>query len=235
MHVLSVIHGDEARTELFAPVVQDAGHSLDEWSFVWGTPPARPLDSYDAVLVFGGAMHADQDAHHPWLREETMWLQQLLHRHQPVLGVCLGVQLLARAAGSWVGPVKGGAEIGWYDVELTDAGTADPVLGALPRSFEALQWHHYTYGLPAGAVELARSETCTQAFRLGDACWGVQFHPEVTRTQLDGWLLDKVDPPPDAESLRAETPAKIDRWNKLGRTLCGAFLEAAERVLARAA
>jgi GMP synthase (glutamine-hydrolysing) len=235
VHVLSVIHGDEARTELFAPVVEDAGHSLDEWSFVWGTPPARPLDSYDAVLVFGGAMHADQDAHHPWLREETMWLQQLLHRHQPVLGVCLGVQLLARAAGSWVGPVKGGAEIGWYDVELTDAGTADPVLGALPRSFEALQWHHYTYGLPAGAVELARSETCTQAFRLGDACWGVQFHPEVTQTQLDGWLLDKSDPPPDAESLRAETPAKIDRWNELGRTLCGAFLETAERVLARAA
>ena len=235
MHVLSVIHGDEARTELFAPVVEDAGHSLDEWSFVWGTPPARPLDSYDAVLVFGGAMHADQDAHHPWLREETMWLQQLLHRHQPVLGVCLGVQLLARAAGSWVGPVKGGAEIGWYDVELTDAGTADPVLGALPQSFETLQWHHYTYGLPAGGVELARSATCTQAFRLGDACWGVQFHPEVTRAQLDGWLLDTSDPPPDAESLRTETPAKIDRWNELGRTLCGAFLEAAERVLARAA
>jgi GMP synthase (glutamine-hydrolysing) len=235
VHVLSVIHGDEARTELFAPVVRDAGHSLDEWSFVWGTPPARPLDSYDAVLVLGGAMHADQDAHHPWLREETMWLQQLLDRHRPVLGVCLGVQLLARAAGSWVAPVKGGAEIGWYDVELTDAGAADPVLGALPPSFEALQWHHYTYGLPAGAVELARSEACTQAFRLGDACWGVQFHPEVTRAQLDGWLLDTGDPPPDAESLRAETPEKIERWNELGRTLCGAFLEAAERVLARAA
>jgi GMP synthase (glutamine-hydrolysing) len=235
VHVLSVIHGSEARTELFAPVVEDAGHSLDEWSFVWGTPPARPLDSYDAVLVFGGAMHADQDAHHPWLREETMWIQQLLHRHKPVLGVCLGVQLLARAAGSWVGPLKGGPEIGWYDVELTDAGAQDPVLGSLPRSFEALQWHHYTYGLPAGAVELARSDACTQAFRLGESCWGVQFHPEVTKTQLDGWLVDKDDPPPNEASLRAETPAKIDRWNELGRTLCSAFLEAAERVLARAA
>jgi GMP synthase (glutamine-hydrolysing) len=230
-----VIHGSEARTELFAPVVEEAGHSLDEWSFVWGTPPARPLDSYDAVLVFGGAMHADQDTHHPWLSEETMWIQQLLHRHKPVLGVCLGVQLLARAAGSWVGPLKSGPEIGWYDVELTDAGVEDPVLGSLPRSFDALQWHHYTYGLPAGAVELARSDACTQAFRLGEACWGVQFHPEVTRTQLDGWLVDKDDPPPNEESLRAETPAKIDRWNELGRALCGAFLEAAERMLARAA
>jgi GMP synthase (glutamine-hydrolysing) len=235
VNVLSVIHGNEARTELFAPVVGDAGHALDEWSFVWGTPPARPLDSYDAVLVFGGAMHADQDSHHPWLREETMWLHQLLHRHTPVLGVCLGVQLLARAAGSWVGPVKSGPEIGWHGVELTDAGAADPVLGALPRSFEALQWHHYTYGVPAGAVELATSEACTQAFRLGEACWGVQFHPEVTRTQLEGWLVDEDDPPPDADSLRAETPAKIERWTELGRTLCGAFLEAAERMLARVA
>jgi GMP synthase (glutamine-hydrolysing) len=235
VHVLSVIHGSEARTELFAPVVQDAGHSLDEWSFAWGRPPAQPLDSYDAVLVFGGAMHADQDSHHPWLREETMWLQQVLDRHQPMLGVCLGVQLIARAAGSWVGPVESGPEIGWHGVELTDAGAADPVLGSLPRTFEALQWHHYTYGLPAGAVELARSDACTQAFRLGEACWGVQFHPEVTRTQLEGWLLDKDDPPPDAESLRAETPAKIGHWNELGRALCGAFLEAAERMLARAA
>jgi GMP synthase (glutamine-hydrolysing) len=235
VHVLSVIHGNEARTELFAPVVEDAGHALDEWSFMWGTPPARPLDSYDAALVFGGAMHADQDSHHPWLRDETMWLKQVLHRRTPVLGVCLGVQLLARAAGSWVGPVEGGPEIGWYGVELTDAGAEDPVLGSLPRSFDALQWHHYTYGVPAGAVELARSEACTQAFRLGETCWGVQFHPEVTQTQLDGWLLDTEDPAPDAESLRAETPAKIDRWNELGRTLCGAFLEAAERVLARAA
>jgi hypothetical protein len=63
----------------------------------------------------------------------------------------------------------------------------------------------------------------------------VQFHPEVTRTQLDGWLVDDDDPPPNEASLRAETPEKIGRWNELGRTLCGAFLEAAERVLARAA
>ena len=135
-------------------------------------------------------MHADQDDHHPWLGEETMWLQQLLHRHTPVLGVCLGVQLLARAAGAWVGRMPGGPELGWCAVELTDEGVDDPVLGSLPRTFEALQWHHYTYGLPAGAVELARSPACTQAFRLGDACWGVQFHPEVTATQLEGWIAD---------------------------------------------
>ena len=94
---------------------------------------------------------------------------------------------------AWVGPLEE-PEIGWYDVELHDAGAADPVLGSLPARFEAFQWHYYTYGVPAGAVELARSAACTQAFRLGDACWGVQFHPEVTAAQLDGWLADTVRP-----------------------------------------
>lgn len=235
MHVLSVIHGDDARTELFGPVVEEAGHALDEWSFARGTPPPRPLDAYDTVLVFGGAMHADQDAHHPWLRQETMWLQQLLARHTPVLGICLGAQLLARAAGSWVWRLPDGPEVGWCPVDVTEAGEKDPVVGSLPRSFEALQWHHYTYAVPAGAVELARSPACTQAFRLGEACWAVQFHPEVTASQLAGWAADESDPPPDAERLRAETPLKINRWNELGRTLCRTFLDSAERVLARAA
>jgi GMP synthase (glutamine-hydrolysing) len=232
---LSVIHGSDARTELFGPVVEEQGHTLDEWSFAWDTPPPRPLDSYDAVFVFGGAMHADQDDHHPWLREETRWLEQLLARRTPVLGVCLGVQLLARAAGSWVRRMGDGPEIGWCRVELTEAGRLDPVLGSLPPLFEALQWHHYTYGLPAGAVELARSPACTQAFRLGEACWGVQFHPEVTERQLEGWLVDADDPPPNPDRLRREIPLKIGRWNELGRDLCAAFLRAAEGVAEQAA
>jgi GMP synthase (glutamine-hydrolysing) len=234
MDVLSVIHGDDARTELFAPAIAEGGHRLDEWSFSWGTPPPRPLESYDAVLVFGGAMHADHDDAHPWLLPETRWLEQLIASGTPVLGICLGVQLLARASGAWVGPLPE-PEIGWCDVELNDAGIADPVLGALPGRFSALQWHHYTYGVPDGAVELAHSASCTQAFRLGETGWGVQFHPEVTQTQLDGWIEDASDPPPDPDGLRAATVDHIAEWNELGRTLCAAFLETAARVLERAA
>lgn len=231
MHLLSVIHGTDARAETFAPAVAGAGHSLDEWSFGWGTPPPRPLDGYDALLVFGGAMHADQDEHHPWLAAEATWLREVVERGTPLLGVCLGAQLIARAAGGWVRRMPDGPEIGWCPVELTEAGRTDPVLGSLPPLFEALQWHHYTYGLPRGAVELARSPACTQAFRLGDACWGVQFHPEVTAVQLDGWLSDPEDPAPDPARIRAETARKIDRWTELGLALCAAFLAAAERHL----
>jgi GMP synthase (glutamine-hydrolysing) len=229
VNVLSVIHGTDARTELFAPVVEEDGHALDEWSFGWGTPPPMPLERYDAILVFGGAMHADQDAQHPWLAEETAWLRDdVLARGTPVLGVCLGVQLIARAAGAPVWRMPDGPEIGWCRVELTEPGVAAPVVGALPPLFPALQWHHYTYGLPAGAVELARSPACTQAFRLGESCWGVQFHPEVTAAQLDGWIADADDPPPDPERLRAETPSRMGAWNELGRGLCRAFLAAAD-------
>lgn len=234
MKVLSVVHGPEARAELFGPVVERAGHALDEWSFAWGRKPPRPLDSYDAYMVFGGAIHPDQDAEHTWLPEEIAWIRQLIDGRRPTFGVCLGVQLLARATGSEVRRLDV-PEIGWIDVELNDAGAADPVVGAMPRSFPALIWHQYTYDVPAGAVELARTDRTTQAFRLGDACWGVQFHPEVTALQLDRWTADLEDPPPDPERMRAETRAHIGAWNALGRTLCSAFLDAAERALERAA
>ena len=233
MNVLSLVHGDDVRTELFAPVIAAAGHALDEWSFASATPPPRPLESYDAVLVFGGATHPDEDGRYGWLREEVEGLRRLLATPVPILGICLGSQLLARAADSWIAPLEH-PEVGWYDVELTDEGAADPVLSALPPRFEALQWHHYEHGLPEGAVALARNPACLQAFRLGETCWGVQFHPEVTEPQLHGWIADDSDPPPDAGRLVAETRERIGRWNELGRRLCRSFLVAAEQAVSRA-
>ena len=224
-----MIHGEKVRAGVFGDAVAERGHTLDEWSLAWGTPPPRPIDSYGAVLVFGGAMHADQDDRHPWLRDENMFLQKLLDLGTPVLGVCLGAQLLAKAAHSWVGPSRE-PEIGWVRISLTEDARDDPVLGEMPAEFDAFQWHHYTYGLAAGAVELARSRVCTQAFRLGEAVWGIQFHAEVTEPQIQGWLAEPereewVDP----EALRIETAEKIVEWNALGRGLCARFVEVAEK------
>jgi GMP synthase (glutamine-hydrolysing) len=228
--VLAVIHGEKVRAGVFADAAADRGDQVEEWSLAWGQPPPRPLDDYSAVLVFGGAMHADQDEHHPWLREENFLLQRLLGLQVPMLGVCLGAQLIAKAAHAPVGP-SAEPEIGWHGVELTEEATGDPVLGALPERFDAFQWHYYTYGLPGGATELARSAVCTQAFRLGERAWGIQFHAEVTEDQIRGWVQEEGDEIPiDSAALLAETRERIAEWNTLGRSLCAAFLEAAERV-----
>ena len=226
MDVLAVIHGEKVRAGVFGDAVEARGHRLEEWSLAWGTSLPRPLDAYGAVLVFGGAMHADQEGHHPWLREENLFLQRLLDLHKPMLGICLGAQLLAKAAHAHVGPVKE-PEIGWYPVELTEDAADDPLFGSLPPRFDAFQWHYYAHGLPAGAVELARNARCTQAFRLGDSAWGVQFHPEVTFAQVESWLDDDEPVPP---GLLDETRTRIGAWNELGKNLCDAFVAVAERV-----
>jgi GMP synthase (glutamine-hydrolysing) len=231
MDFLAVIHGESVRSGVFGDVVRERGHGLEEWSLAWDKPLPRPLDAYGAVLVFGGAMHADQDDHHPWLREEDMFLQRLLDGHMPILGICLGAQLLAKAAHAPVYPVEE-AEVGWFEVELTAAGTEDPVLGRLPQTFDAFQWHYYAHDVPAGAVELARNRVCTQAFRLGDSAWGVQFHPEVTLHQVQSWIHEEKGLPVDPGALLAETTERIDEWNTLGRELCAGFVDVAERVTA---
>ena len=230
MNVLGVIHGSNARAGTFGEVTEEEGHRLEEWSLAWGTPPPRPIDDYDAVLVFGGSMHADQDDRHPWLREENLFIQRLLDCRMPLFGVCLGIQLIAKAEGAAVYPLPDEPEIGWFPVELTEAAGSDPVFGSLPSRFDAFGWHYYTYDVPAGADELARSRRCNQAFRLGEAAWGIQFHAEVTLETVRSWLADEDEFPLglDREALAAETERRIGEWTRLGRELCGGFLEAAE-------
>jgi GMP synthase (glutamine-hydrolysing) len=208
MNVLALIHGENVRPGIFADVVRARGDRLTEWSFAWGRP--FPRERFDALLVFGGSMHPDHEEQYPWLLEE---LELLRESELPVLGICLGAQLLARAFGGEVRPAPE-PEIGWHEVEQTGAG--DPVLGALPRRFTALQWHYYTYDLPPGAVELARSRLCTQAFRLGER-WAVQFHPEVTAGHIEQWASEDAAPAPGLGPLA--------EWNRLGARLCGAFLD----------
>ena len=231
MNVLGLIHGTNARGGVFAEVIQDAGHRYEEWSLAWGTPPPRPIDRYGAVIVFGGSMHADQDHHHPWLRDENEFIRGLLDRQVPLLGVCLGIQLMAKAEGAAVYPLADGPEIGWLRVELADAAADDPVFAGLPGRFDAFTWHYYTYDVPPGADELARSARCNQAYRLGETAWGIQFHAEVTLQTIYDWLADEDDFPTDLDraAFRADTEERIGAWNELGRSLCGAFVEVAER------
>jgi GMP synthase (glutamine-hydrolysing) len=229
MQVLAVVHGDEVRSGVFAEPIAAGGHALEEWSIASRPAPSRPLEAYDAAIVFGGSMHADEEATHPWLRAEKELLRRFLDARKPVLGVCLGAQLVAHAAGAWVGRASE-PEIGWHEVELTAAAAADPVFARLPRCFQALQWHYYAFDVPTGAVELARSPVCSQAFRLGDLAWGVQFHPEVTLAMVEQWLEEPEEVDFDRGALRRETHERIEEWNALGRELCAGFLGAVERL-----
>jgi GMP synthase (glutamine-hydrolysing) len=232
VRVLAIVHQADAGPGVFAEAIAGGGHQLDEWLLPeGGEPPADPL-GYDAVMTLGGAMNADQRDRHPWLIEEDRLLAELLERGTPLLGLCLGGQLVAGAAGAE--PRRAPRpEIGWYPVELTEEGRCDPLLGPLAPSFEAFQWHSYEFPLPAGAVALARSEVCLQAARMGERAWAIQFHPEVSaadaRVWIEGYRSDPdavrlgLDPAP----LAAETAAKIGAFNQLGRELCARWLATA--------
>ena len=226
MRILSLVHGPLVRSEFFGDVVREEGHELDEWSVVDGGSPPRPLEEYDAVLVFGGQMNVDQEDEHPWLRGEDELIRGLLARDVPLLGVCLGGQLLAKAAGAHVGPSPE-PERGFVRADLTDEAAGDPIFGALPREFDVFSMHEYAFHVPEGAVELARSSVCSQAFRLGERAWGVQFHPEIRLDQIAEWV--RRGERPNGEAIVAELRGRIDEWQDFGATLCRSFLAAAER------
>jgi GMP synthase (glutamine-hydrolysing) len=233
VRALSIAHQRDAGPGVFADVLRSRGVEHHVWMrSEHGGPPRDPGD-YDAVLVFGGAMHADQEEEHPWLREEKALLADLLAGGLPLMGVCLGAQLLAEAAGA---PARRASrpEIGWHDVEVTGEGENDPLLAPLAPRFEAFQWHSYECPLPPGATALASSDVCLQAYRVGDSAWGIQFHAEVTRADAGAWIddyrsdEDAVGTGLDADALRRQTGRSIAAWNDLGRALCERFLDAVQ-------
>ena len=231
MRVLSLVYETDAGSGVLGDEVVAAGHELEEWVPSRVALP-RPLSEYDAIIAFGGGMQADEDDRYPWLRNVLDVMGEALERRVPTLGVCLGAQVLARVAGGAIGPAPR-AEWGWDRVELTDAAQDDPVFGGLGRSLEVFQWHSYAFDLPPGAVALARSPVCLQAFRAGTAAWGVQWHPEVTGETVLVWG-EHYPPRPggvpvdvDLDALRADVDARIAATNGEGRELCARFLRAA--------
>jgi GMP synthase-like glutamine amidotransferase len=233
LRVLSLVHQEDAGPGVFGETATARGHELVEWIPRDAAPP--PVDGFDAAMVFGGAMNVDEEDANPWLRPEKELLRGLLGTGTPILGVCLGAQLLAEAAGATPGRSRE-PEIGWLEIALEREAAGDPVFAGLPDRFEGFGWHSYEAPLPPGAVPLARSPVCLQGYRLADGGgWGIQFHAEVTREDLGHWLDDyRSDPDAvrvglDPDALRAETARKIDGWNETGRQLCARFLDAVDR------
>ena len=149
---------------------------------VFSGQPIPPLDGYDALIIMGGPQQTDQETEHPWLVEEKNFIRRAVSQEsKPVLGICLGSQLIAEAMGGRVGPMEL-SEIGVLDVETAAEAAGDALLSGLRVPAKALQWHLYgVMDLPPGAQHLMHSEAWkNQAFRVGRLSYGLQFHMELS-------------------------------------------------------
>ncbi len=187
------------------PLLKEAGFRIRYVNF--GREPAsRPeLDKYEALIVLGGPMNADQIDEYPNLITEVEIIREAVACDMAVLGICLGAQLLAKALGGSVSRNRR-PEIGWYNVDLTEFGATDPVMAAFAQSQQVFQWHEDGIALPPEAVCLAGSEVSpVQAFRFGEHAYGFQFHLEANRSLIERWLTV-----PDHQGILADESTDID-------------------------
>jgi len=183
-----VQHVEREGLGLLAEVLEKHGlvaRTVRTWR---GEPVPRTVAPAPGVIILGGPMSTYEADRHSHLADEIALAADALRRDVPILGVCLGSQILAAAAGGRVypGPAQ---EIGWFPIAVTDAGRRDPVLGVFSPEAVVFHWHGDTFDLPGGATLLASSRLyANQAFRIGTRAYGVQFHPEITAGMVDEWV-----------------------------------------------
>ena len=181
----------------------------------------RDLKGCRGLIVMGGPMNVYEEKRYPFLKDEDRLIKEALKKEVPVLGVCLGAQLIAKAAGAkvWKGEKK---EIGWHKVRLTGEANRDRLFNMFGDELLVFQWHGDTFELPRGAILLAENELYLQAFRLKNA-YALQFHLEVTGEMIRDWLEeyedvvrslgDAIDP----NKIRVETDGNIESLNSFAK------------------
>jgi GMP synthase (glutamine-hydrolysing) len=215
------------------PMLRDHGFRIRYVNF-GRDPHAQPnIEGYDGLVVLGGPMNVDQDADHPHLPTEIRLIAEAVERGMPVLGICLGAQLLARALGAQVRP-NAEKEIGWYDLEPTSHGLQDPLFSHFEPCEKIFQWHGDTFEIPDGAVPLITAPTCVnQAFRYGENAYGLQFHLEVDAPLIERWLsVPMHEAEIEAEGgricpdqIRRDTAQHVSRLSRLSDQTFARFIE----------
>lgn len=215
------------------PLLKDAGFRIRYVNFGRDSAQRPSLDRYAAIIVLGGPMNSDQIDSHPNLITEVEIIREAVERDMSVLGICLGAQLLAKALG---GSVSRNAvrEIGWYDVELTDAGANDPVLSTFARNQRVFQWHEDGIELPDNVAHLASSPAShVQAFRRGEHAYGFQFHLEADAALIERWLTVPDHQPVlaaerghiEPKTIVRQIPENIDALQALSRETFTRWIE----------
>lgn len=181
---------------------ENQGHSLSATA-LYADEPLPPSEAFDFLIVMGGPMGVNDTDRFAWLNREKRFLEKVFAASKPVIGICLGAQLMADVLGARVykNPQK---EIGWHPVTRTTAARDSEWKAILPERFQAFHWHGDTFDLPDGALHLARSEACRhQAFFYPPAALGLQFHLESTRSSVEQLIHhcgDELTPAPYIQS-----------------------------------
>lgn len=223
MRVAVVMHVENEGPGVFSEVLEAAGASVQVVHLNRGETLPEP-GALEAAIVLGGPMNVYEEAIHPFLRDEDRFLRAAAGRGLPVLGICLGAQLIAKAAGAAVtkNRVK---EVGWYTVSLTEDGVRDRLFRELPPSLTVLQWHEDTFEVPAAGTLLATGRDCiNQAFRVGNS-WGLQFHLEVDRPMLRDWFGGQ----PGSNLILHQYDRLTPELGRFARSLGENFLDFARR------
>jgi GMP synthase-like glutamine amidotransferase len=216
---------------IFLDLLREQSLPVETVKLFEGDRPPDDLSSFSGLLVMGGPMSVNDEADYPWLKAEDRILKEALALDVPTLGICLGSQLIAKAAG---GAVRRGRlkEIGWYPVRLTAAARRDRLFRESPETIEVFQWHGEYFDTPSGAVNLASSDLYQcQAFSIGQNVYGLLFHLEVTGAMVNEWVgtfkeeLDGVKAYIRPEEILERLPQRIDSLNRTARTVFGRFCE----------
>lgn len=215
------------------PLLKSAGFRIRYVNFGRHPDAAPSLEGYQGLIVLGGPMSVNDTTHYPHLTTEMRLIESALERDLPVLGICLGAQLVAKTLGADVYRNRE-KEIGWYDLAPTGNAAGDPLVGHFEPSEKIFQWHGDTFNLPTGAVHLAASPLCEQqAFRYGESVYALQFHLEVDEPMIDRWLnvpsniqeIEALDGKIDPETIRCDTTEYIQKLKRLSDRTFSEFIK----------